>query len=114
VIVPVGNYVIVTPTPLGNSVIADKSSDSGFVGQRYEGFALDLSAYAATRVRTNEIEFWTTDGFQRARAVSHVYTPEVSASLVQQPPKAAEGSEEPVVQMTGEQITIFDVLGEVG
>ena len=29
-----------------------KSSDPGYVGQRYEGFALDLSVYAATRVRT--------------------------------------------------------------
>lgn len=89
-----------------------KSSDPGFVGQRYEGFALDLSAYAATRVRTNEVSFWTTDGFQRSRGATFVYTPEISAKLSRSPAKKA-GSPEPVVQLDSDQITIFDALKEL-
>ena len=88
-----------------------KSSGPGFVGQRYEGFALDLSAYAATRVRTNEVEFWTTDGFQRSRGANFVYTPEISASLVRTATKKA-ATPEPVVQLNSDQITIFDALRE--
>ena len=59
---------------LGNTTV--KSGEPTYVGKRYEAFALDLSSYATTRVHgTDEIDFWTTDGFQRLRAVSHVYTP---------------------------------------
>lgn len=87
-----------------------KSSDPGFVGQRYEGFALDLSAYAATRVRTNEVEFWTTDGFQRSRGVNFVYTPQISAELSKMPGKKKAHPPEPVVSLGGDQITIFDAL----
>jgi hypothetical protein len=92
-----------------------KSSDPGFVGQRYEGFALDLSAYAATRVRTNEVEFWTTDGFQRSRAVLYVYKPEISESLsAVLPPKNSSQSPEPTVEISADQISIFDALAVGG
>lgn len=90
-----------------------KSSDPAFVGQRYEGFALDLSAYAATRVRTNEVEFWTTDGFQRSRGVTFVYRPEIAAELAQASPKKSSKSD-PIVQLSSDQITIFDALEESG
>jgi hypothetical protein len=89
-----------------------KSSDPGFVGQRYEGFALDLSAYAATRVRTNEVEFWTTDGFQRTRAANLVYTPAVSGELSDSAAGSAARKADPVVQLNPDQITIFDALEE--
>lgn len=89
-----------------------KSSDPGFVGQRYEGFAVDLSAYAATRVRTNEVEFWTTDGFQRSRGVSFVYTPEVSNQVAKAPQKRPPKGQ-PIVEITPGQITIFDALDDV-
>lgn len=90
-----------------------KSSAAEFVGQRYEGFALDLSAYAATRVRaTREIEFWTTNGFQAARAVAYVYTPTKAPAAVPAGATAARIGEapEPVVELTATQITIFDEL----
>jgi hypothetical protein len=91
-----------------------KSADPGYVGQRYEGFALDLSAYAATRVRTNEVEFWTTDGFQKSRAVSYVYTPEISASLGLSAGVTSSKTPEPTVQLTPGQITIYDALADEG
>lgn len=90
-----------------------KSSDPEFVGKRYEGFALDLSSYAATRVRTSEVEFWTTDGRQRARGVNHVYTPQISSQLAQEAGQKlpTKSSSEPKVELLDGQISIFDELG---
>jgi hypothetical protein len=90
-----------------------KSSDEAFVGQRYDAFALDLSAYAGTRVRTkNEIDFWTTDGLQKSRAAPLVYTPDwqVTAGLGD---RLDAVDNEPRIMLEGDQITIFDALSDV-
>ena len=54
-----------------------KSSSPEYTGIRYEAFTLDLSAYAGARVTRNidQVEFWTTDGWQSVRGVRHIYRP---------------------------------------
>jgi hypothetical protein len=89
-----------------------QSSDPSYVGQRYEGFVLDLSSYATARVRTNEVEFWTPAGFQKARGVSYVYTPEIAASLQAQRPATKEKKRVEAPQMPG-QTNIFEMIDAV-
>lgn len=93
-----------------------KSSEPSYVGKRYEAFALDLSSYAQTRVRTKEVQFWTTDGFQKLRAASHVYTPDATRGMetTQQngtgSRRAAKGT--PASLLETNQITLFEQVGE--
>jgi hypothetical protein len=93
---------------LGNVTV--KSSEDGYVGKRYEAFGLDLSSYATTRVRTKEVDFWTTEGKQRLRGASNVYSPSMTPDSDQQrrarPRQRSDGSPSP---MDG-QIDMFEVI----
>jgi hypothetical protein len=75
---------------IGNLTV--KSSEPIYVGKRYEAFAIDLSSYARTRVRTTEIDFWTTEGFQKVRAASHVYTPDIAQTADKESIRSARSS----------------------
>lgn len=85
------------------------------MGARYDAFALDLSSYSGQRVQTREIEFWTTDGAQKMRAVSHVYTPEVAADLRERARAIAKKYNKrevrPMIDVA--QMTLDQVLSEI-
>lgn len=92
---------------VGNMTV--KSGDPAFVGTSYQAFALDLSSYARTRVRTREIEFWTTDGFQDVRAVSYVYTPEATTELAPaSTPRRSTATS--IAPEHGEQLDLLEAL----
>jgi len=83
-----------------------QSSDRTFVGLRYEGFVLDLSSYATARVRTNEVEFWTPAGLQKARGVVYVYRPDIAEALRADRPIARTKKRVEPVRIDG-QIDLF-------
>lgn len=92
---------------IGNTTV--KSGDAAYVGVRYDAFALDLSSYSGQRVRTNEIEFWTTDGAQQMRAVGHVYTPPIAQALAADAPLAKKRTKKSDAVPDPAQMTIDDV-----
>ena len=87
-----------------------KSSDPSFVGQRYEGFVLDLSSYATARVRTTEVEFWKPDGFQKARRVTYVYRPDIAKTLKEARPATPSRKRSTEISAVPGQTDIFEVL----
>jgi hypothetical protein len=92
---------------LGNLTV--KSSESAYVGKRYDAFLLDLSSYASTRVRgTKEVEFWTPEGSQTLRAASHVFTPDIAHGL--EGPSTKVRTPETVEPEIPGQATIFDEI----
>lgn len=92
---------------LGNLTV--KSSEEAYVGRRYEAFALDLSSYAGTRVRTTEIDFWTTEGQQKLRAVTNVYTPEIARNVLAGVTPSSTKATATVGVQEG-QLSIFDAI----
>ncbi len=90
-----------------------KSSDPGYVGQRYEGFALDLSGTPRRGCeRTSGVLDHGRLPAESCRA--YVYTPDISAQLGGVA-KAGTSKKtvEPTVELSPRQITIYDALAEV-
>jgi hypothetical protein len=72
---------------IGYLSIRANDASNPFRGRRFVGFTLDLSNYTAIRSERDmkPIEFWTTEGKEKARAERLIYTPGAAERALRSP-----------------------------